>query len=53
MAGQKITIHLQNVIGYLKFLMAYPNCRHNQTYEASCIYNKNKKQVYNKIHSNE
>ena len=41
MARQKISIHLQNVIGCLEFLMSHPGFRHNQTYEPSCVYNEN------------
>ena len=42
MAGQKIAIHLQNMMGCLKFLMAHPSFRNNQTYKPSYICNKNK-----------
>ena len=41
MARQEIAIHLQNVMGCLKFLMAHLDFWHNQTYEPSRIYNKN------------
>ena len=45
MAGQEIAIHLQNIMDYLEFLMAYPSFWHNQIYELFCIYNKNEEQV--------
>ena len=53
MTGQEIAIYLQNVIGYLEFLMAYADFWHNQTYEPSCIYNKNEQRVYNEMHTSE
>ena len=52
MAKQKITIYLQNVMKYLKFLMRYPSFWHNKNFKPFCIYNENKKQVYNKIYTN-
>ena len=42
MTGQKISIHLQNVIGYLKFLISHPGFWHNQIYKPSYIFNENK-----------
>ena len=42
MAGQKIAIHLQNMINYFKFLLKYPGFWHNQIYKLSYLYNKNK-----------
>ena len=53
MARQKIAIHLQNVMGCLKFLMAYPGFWHNKTYEPSRIYNENEQQVYNEMYTSE
>ena len=50
MARQKFAIYSQNVVGYLKFLMRYPDFWHNQTFEPSCVYNENEEQVYNEIH---
>ena len=47
MVRQKIAIHLQNVGGWLKFLIKHPDFWHNQTFEPSCVYNKNEEQVYN------
>ena len=52
-ARQKIAIHLQNVMGCLKFLMAHPGFWHNQTYGLFCIYNENKQQIYNEMYTNE
>ena len=51
MVKQKITIHLQNVVSCLKFLIEYPGFWYNQTYELSHIYNENEQQVYNKMHT--
>ena len=48
-----ILIYLQNVIGCLKFLIDHPGFWHNQNYEPSYIFNENKYQVYNKIHTGE
>ena len=42
MARQEILIHLQNMIGYPKFLMGYPSFWHNSTYEPFCVFNRNK-----------
>ena len=39
MAGWKISIHLGNVIGCLKFLIDYPGFWYNQTYEPSHVFN--------------
>ena len=50
-AGQEITIHSQNIISCLKFLMALPDFWHNQTYKQSCIDNENEQQVYNEMHA--
>ena len=52
MASQESLIHLQNMIGCLKFLMGHPGFWQNQTYEPSYVYNKNKHQVYNEMHTN-
>lgn len=41
----EISIHLHNVIEYLKFLMGYQGFGHNQTYKPFCISNKNKHQA--------
>ena len=41
MAGQEISIYLQNVMGCLEFLMSHPSFWHNQTYEPSCVFNEN------------
>ena len=51
MAGKEIVIYLQNVVGYLEFLMRYQGFWHNQTFEPFCIYKENEKHVYNKMHS--
>ena len=51
MAGREISIHLQNMIGYLKFLIGHPGFRYKQTYEISRIFNKNEHQIYNKMHT--
>lgn len=48
-AGQKIEIHLRNVIKCQKFLIRPPGFWHNQIYESSYIYNENEDQVYNEI----
>ena len=42
MAGREISIHLQNVIGCLKFLIGHSGVWHNQTYEPPCVYNENR-----------
>ena len=42
MAGQKIAIYLQNMMGDLKFIIVYPRFWYKQTYEPFCIYNENK-----------
>ena len=52
MAGQKISIHLQNVIRCLKFLMSHAGFWHNQTYKPSCVFNENEHRVYNEIYTN-
>lgn len=51
MGKQDIAIYSQNVIWYLKFLIRRPGFWHNQSYKLSCMYNKNKQQVYNEIHT--
>ena len=51
MAGQKIAIHLRNVMRCLEFLMKHPGFRHNQTFEPSYVYNENEERVYNKMHT--
>ena len=53
MARREISIHLQNLIGCLKFLMGHPGFRHNQTYKPSCVYNENEHRVYNEMHTGE
>ena len=50
-ARQKAAIYSQNVVGCLKFLMRHPGFWHNQTFEPSCVYNENEKQVYNKMYT--
>ena len=52
-ASREIAIHLQKMISYLKFLMAHPSLWQNQKYELFCIYNDNKQQVYNEMHTGE
>ena len=49
-ARQKISIHAQNMMRCLEFLMRHPDFWHNQTFEPSCVYNENEEQVYNEIH---
>ena len=51
MAVQEISIHLQNVIRCLEFLMDHLGFWHNQTYESSGVFNKNEYQVYNEMHT--
>ena len=51
MAKQEIAIYLPNVIWCLEFLIRHPDFWYNQTFEPSCIYNENEKQVYNEIHT--
>ena len=53
MARQEISIHSQNVIECLKFLIDHLGFQHNQTYEHFCVFNENKHQVYNKMHTGE
>ena len=53
MAGREISIHSQNVIRCLKFLMGHLGFWHNQTYEPFCVYNENEHQAYNEIHTGE
>ena len=53
MAGRKISIHFQNVIGCLKFRIGHPGFWHNQTYKPSCVYNENEHRVYNEMHTGE
>ena len=31
--------------------MGHPGFWHNQTYEPSCVFNKNEHRVYNEMHS--
>ena len=50
MARQEMAINLENIMGYLKLLMAYPYFWDNQIYKPSCIYDDNKQQVYNIIY---
>ena len=50
MAKREITIHLQNVIECLEFLIRHPGSWYNQTFEPSYVYNKNEERVYNKMH---
>ncbi len=33
--------------------MGHPGFWHNQTYEPSCIYNENERQIYNEMHTGE
>lgn len=51
MDEHEIAIHLQNVIGYLEFLIRHLGFWHNQIYKFSLIYNKNEDQIYNKMHT--
>ncbi len=53
MARREISIHSQNVIRCLEFLMGHPGFWHNQTYEPSRVFNENEYQVYNEMHTNE
>ena len=48
---REIAIHLQNMVGCLKFLMRHPGFWHNQTFEPSYIYNENEKRVYNEMYT--
>lgn len=52
MLRQKDAISLQNMLGYLKFLMRYPGFQQNQIFEPSSVYNKNDELVYNEKHTN-
>lgn len=49
MARQDIAIYLQNVVGCFEFSRRHPCFWYNQTFESSCIYIENEKQVYNKM----
>lgn len=51
MARQKISIHSENMIGYLEFLMGHPDFWNNKIYKSSCIFNENEYQIYNEIHT--
>ena len=51
MTRRKIAIHSRNVVGYLEFLMKYPDLWHNQTFELSCVYNENEEQVYKEMYT--
>ena len=53
MAGQEISIHSQNVIGCLDFLIGYLSFYHNQTHKPSCVFNKNEHQIDNEIYTGE
>ena len=53
MVGQKISIHLQNVIGYLEFLMGHPSFWHNPIYKPFFVFNQNEYQVYNEMYTGE
>ena len=50
-ARREIAIHLQNMVGYLKFLMRHPGFWHNQIFEPSHIYNENEERVYNEMYT--
>ena len=51
--GQKNSIHLQNVIGSLQFLIDYLRYWQHQNYKPSCIYNANKHWVHHEMHIGE
>lgn len=50
--GQKISIYLQNVVSYLKFLMGQPGFQHNQIYKSYYIFNQSENRVYNEMYTN-
>lgn len=51
MLGQEISIYLQNMMGYFKFLMGHPRFWYNQIYEPSHIFNESENRVYNKMYT--
>ncbi len=53
MARREISIHSQNMIECLEFLMGHPGFRNNQTYEPSRVLNENEHRVYNEIYTGE
>ena len=48
---QEIAIQSRNILSYIKFLIWYLGFQHYQIYEPCHVYNQNKDQVYNKIHT--
>lgn len=51
MPKPEISVHLQNMFGCLKNLMAHLEFMYNQTYELSYIFNESENQVYNEMHT--
>lgn len=49
-ALQEISLHLQNMIGCLEFLIGYLGFWYNQTHKHSYIFNENEHEVYNEIY---